>query len=166
MEAEKTLKEKVFDVCDALANSGEKITRDKVRECTKGSDRDISKYIAEWKASKETAITVAGTSLISQQQQESAAISSETVPNPVPIQPVISQADIYQVKLNAAERVKSLRIAEIQIARAMQENPNLLPEEIKQEIAEAEMAAISTPLSHRSYYDPNTLTQAVIASLL
>jgi len=82
-----------------------------------------------------------------------------------PVPTVISQADIRQIKSNAAERVKNLRLAEIEVARAMQENPNLLPAEIKQEIEEAEMAAISTPLSHKAYYDPKTLAQAVLASL-
>jgi hypothetical protein len=77
----------------------------------------------------------------------------------------VSNADVKQIKLNAASRVKAMRIAEIQIARAMQENPDLLPPEIRLEIEQEEMAAMSTPLSHRGYYDPNALAQAVLASL-
>jgi Plasmid replication region DNA-binding N-term len=53
-----SLKEKVFFVCNYMQDSGEKITRDKVRIHTGGSDRDLSKYIGEWR--EQTAITVQG----------------------------------------------------------------------------------------------------------
>lgn len=156
VQEEKTLKEKVFECCDHMQFSGEKITRASVRERTGGSDRDLSKYINEWRESK--AIVVQGEEGIAQtREQEINPTLASTA--------TISHADIQQIKSNAAQRVKALRIAEIQVARAYQENPDLLPPEIREEIAQAEMAAIATPINHRNYYDPNALAQMVIANL-
>ena len=81
------------------------------------------------------------------------------------INTTISNADIEQIKLEAQQRVKTKRMAVIQVARAYEENPEKLPIEIQQEIEQAEMAAISTPISQRSYYDPNVLAQLVIQTL-
>jgi hypothetical protein len=156
MSEVQTLREKVFSICDNMQASGEKITRATVREHTGGSDRDLSKYISEWRESK---------ALVVQNSQAIAQTPHEEI-KPIPTSTAtISNADIEQIKSNAAQRVKALRIAEIQVARAYQENPNLLPPEILEEIDKAEMAAIATPLNHRNYYDPNALAQMVIASL-
>ena len=54
VQSEETLREKVFKTCDNMHSQGKKITRAAVRECTGGSDRDLSKYINEWKNSKQT----------------------------------------------------------------------------------------------------------------
>lgn len=156
VQEEKALKEKVFECCDNMQSQGEKITRAAVRERTGGSDRDLSKYINEWRDSK--ALVVQGEEGIAQTPDE------EISPTPASTT-TISHADIQQIKNNAAQRVKALRIAEIQVARAYQENPDLLPPEILEEIDQAEMAAIATPINHRPYYDPNALAQMVIASL-
>lgn len=165
MTEPKSLKDKVFEACDYLENANQKVTREKVQEQTGGNSRDVSKYINEWKASKETAITVAQTSELAQSEQELTAISDESESNSVPIQSVTLNADIEQIKLNAAERVKAMKIAELHVTRAMLENPDLIPEDIRQEIEAAEMATISTPPFHQGYYDPKVLAQAVIASL-
>ncbi|MBD2773981.1 DNA-binding protein [Iningainema tapete] len=163
MSEELSLREKVFNACDNMQVAGEKITRETVRSRTGGSDRDLSKYISEWKAEKEkTAITVAGSSQVSQQSEESDSISVDSVPSPVP---VISEANITQATLNAVQIVKSLRLAEIDIAKYLQENPHLLPEDVKREIAEAEKAAITVPLSNKGYFDPKTIAQVAIARL-
>ena len=160
VQEEKSLKEKVFECCDNMQSQGEKITRASVRERTGGSDRDLSKYISEWRESK--ALVVQGEEAIAQTPDE----EINPTPNPTPASTTtISRADIEQIKSNAAQRVKALRMAEIQVARAYQENPNLLPPEILEEIDQAEMAAIATPINHRNYYDPNALAQMVIASL-
>ena len=39
----KSLKQQIFEACDSLEAAGERITRDKVREKTGGSDRDLSR---------------------------------------------------------------------------------------------------------------------------
>ena len=159
MTEAQTLREKVFSACDIMRQAGEKITRHTIRERTGGSDRDLSKYIGEWREAQESqALVVQGESSIAQNPDE------EIKPTPTSTT-TISHADIEQVKSNAIQRVKALRIAEIQVARAYQENPNLLPPEILEEINQAEMAAIATPLNHRNYYDPNALAQMVISNL-
>ncbi|MEA5595710.1 hypothetical protein [Rivularia sp. UHCC 0363] len=84
---------------------------------------------------------------------------------PQEIETTFSSADIQQIKLEAQHRVKAKRMAVIQVAQAYEENPGKLPPEIQLEIEEAEMAAISTSLSHRPYYDPNVLAQLVIDTL-
>jgi hypothetical protein len=78
---------------------------------------------------------------------------------------VINEADVEQIKSDAQQRIKAKRLTVIQVARDYEENPGKLPFEIQQEIEEAEMASISTPLSHRTYYDPKALAQLVIQSL-
>ena len=64
---QKTLKEKVFECCDYK----EKITRDRVREQTGGSDddRDLSQYILEWKLDLENGLLVSTKSNFSQKYQ-------------------------------------------------------------------------------------------------
>jgi hypothetical protein len=90
---------------------------------------------------------------------------TRNTPSPTVINTVISQADVEQIKAEAQQRVKAKRLAVIEVARAYEENPDKLPLEIQQEIEQAEMASISTPLSHRTYYDPKALAQLVIQSL-
>jgi hypothetical protein len=82
-----------------------------------------------------------------------------------PVKQTLSKADIVEIRLDALERVKTKRLAVIEVTRTLEENPNLIPLEIQQEIEEAEMAAISTPLAHKPYYDPKLLAQLVIQSL-
>jgi len=53
VQTEKTLREKVFEACHNMDLNNKKITRDAVREITGGSDRDLSKYIREYRESKE-----------------------------------------------------------------------------------------------------------------
>ena len=166
MEAEKTLKEKVFDVCDAIANSGGKVIRDKVRECTKGSDRDISKYIAEWKASKETAITVTETSTLSQQEQESAAISDKSVPNSVPSAQAYSttpEDDIALVARRGAERAAAMLAAEDAVVGYLLENPNQLPADLRVTVEETRAKLNQTVESRQEQYNPDFFAQMAIA---
>jgi hypothetical protein len=82
-----------------------------------------------------------------------------------PVKQRLSKADIVEIRLDALERVKTKRLAVIEVTRTLEENPDLIPLEIQQEIEEAEMAAISTPLAHKPYYDPKLLAQLVIQSL-
>lgn len=78
-------------------------------------------------------------------------------------QPVtISPADIQQIKVDAAQRVKAKRLATIKVSRAMEENPDLLPPEIRAEIEAEELAMISTPIAQRNYYDPELLASLAL----
>ena len=78
-------------------------------------------------------------------------------------QPVtISPADIQQIKVDAAQRVKAKRLATIKVSRAMEENPDLLPADIRAEIEAEELAMISTPIAQRNYYDPELLASLAL----
>jgi hypothetical protein len=166
MSTEKPLRERVFETCDLMAQENKSISRNRVRDLTGGSDRDVGRFITEWKEQRQkSALAVSTSAEVYQQSSESVAISDEAVPKAVPVEAVISNADIEQIKLEALERLKAKRLAVVEVARVYEENPNLVPLEIKREIEEAERAAISTPLSHRTYYDPKALVQAVIATL-
>jgi hypothetical protein len=103
------------------------------------------------------AIVLVDDSNIERQQQPNLPVE--------PITPTFSSADIQQIKLEAQQRVKTKRLAVLKIAQAYEEDPSLLPLEIRTEMEQEEMALLSTPLSHRGYYDPNALAQAVLASL-
>ncbi|MCP6761919.1 MAG: hypothetical protein NHB32_24935 [Fischerella sp. CENA71] len=92
--------------------------------------------------------------------------NSPTATYPTPVTATISRADVEQIKVEAQQRVKAKRLAVIQVAKAYEENPDLLPEDIKAEIEAAEMAAISTPLNHKPYYEGNALAQMVIQDLI
>jgi len=162
MEAEKTLKEKVFDACDAIANSGGKVIRDKVRECTKGSDRDISKYIAEWKASKESAITVTETSKISQEEQESAAISDKSVPS-AQAYSTTPEDDIALVDRRGAERAAAILAGEDAVVAYLLENPHKLPADLLVTVEETRAKLNQTVESRQEQYNPDFFVQMVIA---
>ncbi len=99
---------------------------------------------------------------------EDSAFSLESEPTtiePTTITSTFSPTDVEKAKLEAQRRIRANRLAVIQITRAYEEDPSKLPLEIQQEIEEAEMAAMSTPLSRRGYYDPNVLAQLAIQSL-
>lgn len=102
--------------------------------------------------------------LLAQNDTLDRSSSSTIYSTPVNKQP-LSKADVNQIRLEALERSKLKRLAVIEVPRANEENPDLIPPEIQQEIEEAEMAAISTPLAHRPYYDPKLLAQLVIQSM-
>ncbi len=116
-----------------------------------------SETTTEDDAQTSSAMTIPGTSAFQSASQ------------PTRIQPTItatfSEADVEEAKISAQERVKAKRLAIIKIARAYEEDPNMLPPEVRRQIEEAEMAEISTPLSHRAYYDPNVLAQLAIQSM-
>jgi hypothetical protein len=160
MDTTQSLQEKVFLACDHMQAAEEKITREAVRQRTGGSDRDLSRLINEWRESKKSQALVKVEEEPPQLQHHEEEQVSEKA-----IAPTISRADIEQIKVEAQQRVRAKRLAVIQVARAYEENPELLPEDLRQEIEAAEMAAIATPLSQKPYYDPNALAQLVIGSL-
>lgn len=75
------------------------------------------------------------------------------------------KSEVEEAKKSAQKRVRAKRLAIVQIARTYEQNPEMLPPEIQQEIEEAEMAILSKPLSRRPYYDPNVLVQLAIQSM-
>ncbi|GAX45789.1 hypothetical protein NIES4075_68100 [Tolypothrix sp. NIES-4075] len=167
VQAELSLKEKVFLACDNMHFAGEKITRATVRERTGGSDRDLSRYIAEWRESK--ALTV--------QNQDNNAIASPTLQNAegtVSSKNVVQSAqesgysntpndDIAQIARRAAERAAALIVGENAVVAHLLENPDQLPADLKQQI-EAYKSRTNTVINQRQeQYNPDFFAQAAIA---
>lgn len=161
VQPELTLKEKVFLACDNMQSSGEKITRTSVRERTGGSDRDLSKYIAEWRESK--AITV--------QNSEDNAIANGTVSSKNVVQqgtqtPAYSDtpnSDISQIARRAAERAAALIVGENAVVAHLLENPDQLPDDLKKQVQAYQSRTNSTVERRQEQYQPDFFAQAAIA---
>ena len=168
MPGEKSLQKKVFEACDSMERTGEEITLEHVREQTGGSDRNLSRYINEWKAAKETAITVAGSSEISPQEQELVAISDESLPDSLPSSQIYSttpQDDLDKVARRAAERAAAIIIAEDTVAAYLLENPDQLPADLREKV-EATRAKVNQTVERRQEeYEPDFFAQMAIAML-
>lgn len=134
MEAEKTLKEKVFEACNLLQEAGEKITTQKVREYTKGSTRDISRYINKWNEAK----------------------SSEA-------NSTITEDDLAQLTLRAAQRSALIMEREEEMVIYYLEHPDRLPPDLLAKVAAAQKK-IWEGYSQRSAqrYDPETFFQMMM----
>ncbi|MBO3463593.1 DNA-binding protein [Aetokthonos hydrillicola Thurmond2011] len=168
MEGEKTLKEKVFEVCDYLESLGEKVTRDKVREQTGGSDREVSRCINEWKANKETAITVAGSSELSEQEEQKSPVGrgDDSVPNPVQGKAVYSNAaqnDLMEITLRGAERAAALMAGEEAMVMHFLENPDKLPPELLSKVEAVRKRTQEVRQRRSEQYDPEYFAQLAIA---
>ena len=156
-----TLREKVFLVCTQFQNSGEKITRNAIREHTGGSDRDLSKYIAEWRESQALVV------------QENAEIeqNSGTDSDDVSSKNLNSQSsysnkpkdDIAVVARRAAERATAMIIGEDAVVSHLLENPDSLPPDLKEQV-EIYRARIAEANQHRqNQYVPDFFAEAAIA---
>ena len=112
-------------------------------------------------AQASSAIVLPETSAFqSRSQQES---EPESEPDTITVE--FYKSEVEEAKKSAQNRVRAKRLAIVQIARTYEENPEMLPPEVLQEIEEAEMAVLSKPLSRRPYYDPNVLVQLAMQSL-
>jgi Plasmid replication region DNA-binding N-term len=161
VQSELTLKEKVFLVCNNMQISGDKITRESVRIRTGGSDRDLSRYIKEWRESKALTVqnpegstisngTISSKNLVQQNTQES---TYSNTPN----------EDISQIARRAAERAAALIVGENAVVAHLLENPDQLPEDLKQQV-EAYKSRINATVERRQeQYNPDFFAQAAIA---
>ena len=167
MENEKSLKEKVFEVCDYIDSLGEKVTRDKVREQTGGSDREVSRCINEWKANKETAITVAGSSELSEQQEQKSSVAgNDSLPNPLPSKAAYSNAaqnDLVEITLRGAERAAALMAGEEAMVMHFLENPDKLPPELLSKVEAVRKRTKEVHQRRSEQYDPEYFAQLAIA---
>ncbi|WP_166481829.1 DNA-binding protein [Scytonema sp. UIC 10036] len=177
MEVEKSLKEKVFETCDIMAREKKSITRNAVRACTGGSDRDVSRYIAEWKAEyQRSAIEVSTKGAVSQQSEESAAIDDGSVPpsgtesgtgfgtgtgaysqNP--------EDDIAAVARRGAERAAAMLAGESVLTNYFLENPDKLPDDLKQQVKTMQNRGNQLTAARQQQYNPDFFVARAIASL-
>ena len=138
---EPSLKDKVFEICENLYKNSEKITRKKVRDVLGGGSYEyISPLVTEWK------------NLNSVQNQEIEGTETEEQSNIVVSQdPSIEQVpeELYATSTNAdfladddmstilrsgAEKAASLLMAQEAVTSHFFQNPNELPEDLKQKL--------------------------------
>ncbi len=123
IEAKKapSLRERVFLACNFLESQNAKMTRDAVRAITKGSCRDLSRYMREWRESKNSNTTISATSNDGQDVNNSFGDSKNTV----------------SLAMTSAKCAAEIILAHEKSVQYFLENPDKLPEEFKQEIAKA-----------------------------
>lgn len=199
----KHLKELVFEICENLYSKSEKITRAKVKEGTKrGSDRDLSTYIKDWKLSKglvqesadnngvpdETAQSAEDAqALVQEESADDSGVPDETAQGTEDTQALVhnpdgsdaitnteatrvhpesisngstgSDAFIENMARRGAELATAMMIGEKSVAAYLLNNPDKLPEDLKEKIAAAD-SAISH--SYQKSYDPNELARQAI----
>ena len=164
VQPELSLKEKVFLACDNMQSAGEKITRTSVRERTGGSDRDLSKYIAEWRESK--ALTVQNSESEVSEAIANGTNSSKNVVHQNSQEAGYSntpKSDINQIARRAAERAAALMVGENAVVAHLLENPDQLPEDLRQQV-EAYKSRTNTVINQRQeQYNPDFFAQAAIA---
>lgn len=169
MENEKTLREKVFEACNVMAQEKINITRSAVRARTGGSDRDISKYIAEWKAEyQKNALAMSTSNELSQQSEESNSINNGNVPNSVPnlgtgAYSQNPQSDIEIVARRGAERAAAMLAGENALIGFFLENPDKLPEDLKQKVEAVTTRSNQIIERRQQQYNPDFFVQQAIA---
>lgn len=151
------LREKVFDACELLYSQGINPTRDKVRPITKGSDRDISDFMKEWRASKNVQndddttqntnttdenntagqLVVQTSNDIIQNKNENNIQTSSEVLETTPINSYNDPDNVAEIAISALNRAKGMILTEEKIVQHFFKNPDQMPEKIKQEIAKA-----------------------------
>lgn len=143
------LKELVFEVCENLYTNQKKITRATVKEQVgRGSDRDLSRYINDWKESK---------SMVHQQPEPPTQHGTRVQPEPIK-NGSVDDDNIANLVRTSAEQATSMLIANAALATHFYMNPEKLPEDLKQEVEEATANFTQSRLSYsRSIFDPQKL---------
>jgi hypothetical protein len=168
----KSLKEKVFLVCNKIENSGGKVTRAVVREETGGSDRDVSRYIAEWRKSlvpenvpenvpshKEDnqALTVREEGKVSNSNNSRTKVDTQQsgysgTPN----------SDLEAIARRGAERAAALLIGEDAVMYHLLENPDRLPEDLRQQVEGYKARNNERTERRQEQYNPDFFVEAAI----
>jgi hypothetical protein len=168
----KSLKEKVFLVCNKIENSGGKVTRAVVREETGGSDRDVSRYIAEWRKSlvpenvpenvpnhteDNQALTVREEAKVSNSTKVDTQQSGySSTPN----------SDLEAIARRGAERAAALLIGEDAVMYHLLENPDRLPEDLRQQVEAYQGINSQRSQRRQEQYKPDFFVEAALAKAL
>lgn len=147
-----SLKEKIFFVCNKIENSGLKITRALVREETGGSDRDLSRYINEWKESKGLAVRQEGKVEVSTNPDTQESGYSGT-PN----------SDLEAIARRGAERAAALIVGEEAVMYHLLENPDRLPEDLRQQVEAYRQHNNQRVERRQEQYKPDFFAERAIA---
>lgn len=175
---EPTLREKVFKVCDTFKTEGKKITRDTIRPITGGSDRDLSKYLKEWKRSMnnnqnkdDNEERGEGTLVIQSSTNIEVQSHGETVQVEEEVQTIKTRTLKRHVKvtagavINGANRVANELVTEEQAYQYLMENPDQLPLELKQEVEKAMSESDRIRNERAVKFETSFFIEEVIASL-
>lgn len=191
VQAEETLREKVFKACDNMHSQEKKITRAAVRDCTGGSDRDLSKYINEWKELKGLTVhkdnktsTVASNNEVSEVQSDGTVFSnnealavqntseelSTSVDSETEAQEITANAysneptdDIARIARRGAERAAAILVGEDAVVSHLLENPDKLPEDLRKQV-EAYRAKTAEKVDRRqAQYNPDFFAAAAVS---
>ncbi|BAZ18768.1 hypothetical protein NIES4071_106530 (plasmid) [Calothrix sp. NIES-4071] len=156
-QVKKPLRERVFAACEELITEGRNVTRDSVREKTRGSDRDLSQYIKEWRAAKAASNTqtsegaediddseTAGKLVV---QNKNDIVSSKNDNNIQTPDQVVQTVKTRVVKKrnkslgdavrDGANQAAGVLVTEERVFQSLLENPDLLPLDLKQEVEKA-----------------------------
>ncbi|MBW4480027.1 MAG: hypothetical protein KME54_25120 [Tolypothrix brevis GSE-NOS-MK-07-07A] len=168
----KSLKEKVFLVCNKIENSGGKVTRAVVREETGGSDRDVSRYIAEWRKSlvpenvpenvpnhteDNQALTVREDGKV-----EASTNSRTNVDTQQSGYSGTPNSDLEAIARRGAERAAALLIGEDAVMYHLLENPDRLPEDLRQQVEGYKARNNERTERRQEQYNPDFFVEAAI----
>jgi hypothetical protein len=144
---EPNLKDRIFEICENLYKKSEKVSREKVRSVLGGgSFSTIGPMIKEWKEQKKVQLGFEGTyqdQLEDVDQEESNIVLSpdSKIESPTEqLYPTNTQADFIpdddmsSIVRAGAEKAASLLIAQEAVASHYFQNPNELPEDLKQQL--------------------------------
>lgn len=156
-------RDRVFFVCEKFKREDKNITRDGVRAIAKGSNRDVGKYIKEWKAIKDAGLldenseddildsdsntdipettgklAVQGKNdIVHQNKNENNIQNNSQVLETTPINSYNEPDNVAEMAISALNRAKGMILTEEKIMQHFFKNPDQMPEEFKQEIAQA-----------------------------
>jgi len=126
----KHLRESIFIACDRLQTTGKKISRPVIRaQVGKISNRDLDKYINEWKESKESQSLVHGSI------NQDAIV--ETIPEEVQNINLNRHSQREQITQMGAKLASEMLIGESIVASYLLQNPDKLPDEFQKKVQQA-----------------------------
>jgi hypothetical protein len=175
VQSAKSLKEKVFLVCNKIENSGTPITRALVRKETGGSDRDVSRYIAEWRESlvsanvPESVPNHAGNNqslAVREEGEINASPEAQKPEYPNTQQSKYSNtpsSDLEAIARRGAERAAALMIGEDAVMYHLLENPDRLPEDLRQQVEAYQGINSQRSQRRQEQYKPDFFVEAAIA---
>lgn len=169
VQKELSLREKVFEACHDIEISGEKITRALVREKTGGSDRDLSKYIREYRESvqseevesteSELAIREEGTVSSKNEDLETEEIEYQQAYSDKP------EIDMAAIARRGAEKAAALLVGEQAVTNHLLENPDQLPPDLKKQVEFYQAKTKEIEQKRQEQYDPDFFAKGAIAQL-
>jgi Plasmid replication region DNA-binding N-term len=162
-----SLRERVFQVCKQFEDENKEITWQAVRQKTKGSQRNVSKYIQEWNDNKNrSSLAVQNSSStevkISKKMLQATEETVQAVLNNYEQQHSI---DVDQAIKRGAERYIAMRAGEEAIVQFFFDHPDQLPEPYKQQLEEITNASDEKINARSARYEVDFFTQMVLESI-